>query len=495
MSDSPLDVTSTNRHAPDWLILCIACIAQFMVVLDVSIVNVALPRMGHDLHFTQSSAQWVVNAYVLTFAGFLLLGGRACDFFGRRRVYITGIILFTLASIGAGVAQTGTQMITIRAVQGIGGAILSPATLTIIVTTFHGPRLPKAIGAWSAVAGAGGAVGGLLGGILTGWASWRWVFFINVPFGLVAGIVAAMYLREMRNRGATTKLDVTGSVLVTGGLASTIYAVVNTTTHAWTSSTTLEWLFLGLALLAAFIFWEAKVASHPLVPFSIFRSRPLTTANLMMFLIGGTFFAMWYFLTYYFQGVLGYGPVKAGFAFFPMALAIIIGAQISSRLLSRTGVRPLLQIGAVLATLGFLWISLIKPADSYAGHILVPSFICAFAMGLLFAPLATAATSGVDRADAGLASGLLNTARQVGGSLSLAILATIATDVTNHDRANALLASAYTSGYDRVFQISACVTVVAFFVSFALPRNTGRTVVASAPTTPQVSPSLPVEPA
>jgi EmrB/QacA subfamily drug resistance transporter len=486
MSDSPLDVTSTNRHAPDWLILCIACIAQFMVVLDVSIVNVALPRMGHDLHFTQSSAQWVVNAYVLTFAGFLLLGGRACDFFGRRRVYITGIILFTLASIGAGVAQTGTQMITIRAVQGIGGAILSPATLTIIVTTFHGPRLPKAIGAWSAVAGAGGAVGGLLGGILTGWASWRWVFFINVPFGLVAGIVAAMYLREMRNRGATTKLDVTGSVLVTGGLASTIYAVVNTTTHAWTSSTTLEWLFLGLALLAAFIFWEAKVASHPLVPFSIFRSRPLTTANLMMFLIGGTFFAMWYFLTYYFQGVLGYGPVKAGFAFFPMALAIIIGAQISSRLLSRTGVRPLLQI---------LWISLIKPADSYAGHILVPSFICAFAMGLLFAPLATAATSGVDRADAGLASGLLNTARQVGGSLSLAILATIATDVTNHDRANALLASAYTSGYDRVFQISACVTVVAFFVSFALPRNTGRTVVASAPTTPQVSPSLPVEPA
>jgi EmrB/QacA subfamily drug resistance transporter len=495
MSGSSVDVISTNRHAPDWLILCIACIAQFMVVLDVSIVNVALPRMGHDLHFTSNSAQWVVNAYVLTFAGFLLLGGRAADFFGRRKVYITGIILFTLASIGAGAAQTGAQMIAIRAVQGVGGAILSPATLTIIVTTFAGPRLPKAIGAWSAVAGAGGAVGGLLGGILTGYASWRWVFFINVPFGIIAGVVAAMYLREMRNRGATSKLDVTGSVLVTGGLASAIYAVVNTTSHAWTSSTTLGWLFLGLVLLATFIFWEAKVASHPLVPFKIFRSRPLTTANLMMLLIGGAFFAMWYFLTYYFQSVLGYDPVRAGFAFLPMALAIIIGAQISSRLLSRTGVRPLLQIGATLATLGFLWISLIKPADSYIGHIAVPSFICAFAMGLLFAPLATAATSGVDRADAGLASGLLNTSRQVGGSLSLAILATVATDVTHRALATSSQAAALTSGYQRAFEISAVVTLIALCVSFALPRNTGRTVVTAAAPSPQVSPNIPVEPA
>jgi Na+/melibiose symporter-like transporter len=284
-------------------------------------------------------------------------------------------------------------------------------------------------------------------------------------------------------------------VLVTGGLASTIYAVVNTTSHSWTSATTLGWLFLGLVLLATFVFWEGKVASHPLVPFKIFKSRPLTMANLMMLLVGGAFFAMWYFLTYYFQGVLGYGPVKAGFAFLPMAIAIIIGAQTSSRLLSRTGVRPLLQIGAVLATLGFLWISLIKPADSYVGHILVPSFITAFAMGLLFAPLATAATSGVDRADAGLASGLLNTSRQVGGSLSLAVLATVATDVKNHALDTASRASAYTSGYDRAFQISAAVTFVALVVSFALPRNTGRAAVV--PTTPaaDATPQIPVEPA
>src|ERR1700678_1113314 len=235
MSEDTVLVDAPQRHAPDWLILTIACIAQFMVVLDVSIVNVALPRMGHDLHFTYSSAQWVINAYVLTFAGFLLLGGRAADYFGRRHVYLTGIVVFTLASIGAGLAHNGTEMITVRAIQGIGGAILSPATLTIIVTTFHGPRLPKAIRTWSAVAGAGGAVGGLLGGILTGLVSWRWIFFINVPLGIVAGTAAALYLQELRNRDATSKLDVTGSVLVTAGLAAVIYGVVSTTTNAWTS--------------------------------------------------------------------------------------------------------------------------------------------------------------------------------------------------------------------------------------------------------------------
>jgi MFS family permease len=207
MSEDTVIVDAPQRHAPDWMILSIACIAQFMVVLDVSIVNVALPRMGHDLHFTYSSAQWVINAYVLTFAGFLLLGGRAADYFGRRHVYLTGIVVFTLASIGAGLAHNGTEMITVRAIQGIGGAILSPATLTIIVTTFQGPRLPKAIGTWSAVAGAGGAAGALLGGILTGLVSWRWIFFINVPIGIVAGVAAFLYLQEMRNKDATSKLD------------------------------------------------------------------------------------------------------------------------------------------------------------------------------------------------------------------------------------------------------------------------------------------------
>ncbi|HVA51955.1 MAG TPA: MFS transporter [Acidimicrobiales bacterium] len=474
MSENSVDVLTPQRHAADWMILSIACIAQFMVVLDVSIVNVALPHMGHDLHFTYSSAQWVINAYVLTFAGFLLLGGRMADYFGRRNVYLTGMAIFTLASIGAGVAHSGSQMIAIRAVQGLGGAILSPATLTIIVTTFHGARLPKAIGAWSAVAGAGGAVGALLGGVLTGLVSWRWIFFINVPFGLIAGTAALLYLQEMRNKDATSKLDVTGSVLVTGGLASVIYAVVNTTTHAWTSSFTVEWLLGGLILLAVFGFWEAKVAAHPLVPFRIFHSRALSTANGIMVLVGGVFFAMWYFLTYYFQSVLGFGPVKAGLLFVPTAVAIILGAQISSRLLAKTGVKPLLQVGATLAALGFLWLSLIQPSNSFFAHVLLPSVVTAFAMGLLFAPLAMAATSQVDRADAGLASGILNTARQVGGSLALAILATVATDRTASLLHHVSRAAAQTSGYQRAFQISAIIALIALGVTFFLPHGTGR---------------------
>lgn len=474
---------SSPRHAPDWLILSIACVAQFMVVLDVSVVNVALPHMGHDLHLSQNQAQWIINAYVLTFAGFLLLGGRAADLFGRRKVYLLGIGVFTIASVAAGFAATGPQMIAARAIQGIGGAILSPATLTIIVTTFHGPRLPKAIGAWSAVAGAGGAVGGLAGGLLTGWVNWRWVFFINVPFGIAAAVAAGLYLQEKRNREATVKLDVTGAILVTSGLTALIYGVVNTTTSSWTSSSTISWLAAAAVILIGFVFWEARVASHPLVPFRIFHSRPLTVANIVMLLAGGAFFAMWYFLTYYFQNILGYGAVRTGFAFLPMAIGIIVGAQLSSRLLVKTGVRPLLLVGAAFATLGFFWLSRITPTSSYWNDVLAPAFLCSFAMGLLFAPLATAATAKIDRADAGLASGILNTARQVGGSLSLAVLGTVAYDRTqtylrstpNGTHSAAYVAKwAFVSGYSRAFEISAAITLVAFLVSLSLPPKVGH---------------------
>ena len=462
----------THRHTPDWIVLTIACLAQFMVVLDVSIVNVALPSMQRDLSFSFSSAEWVINAYVLTFAGFLLLGGRAADIVGRRRVYLAGLAVFIIASIGAGFAATGAQLIAVRAIQGLGGAILSPATLTIIVTTFNGARLPKAIGAWSAVAGAGGAVGGLLGGVLTGYASWRWIFFINVPIGLFAAGAAMLYLRELRNRDAAVKLDVTGAVLITGSLTAVIYAVVHSTSWGWTSHRTLTWLLGGLVGLAIFLVWESKVASHPLVPFRVFRSRSLSLANVTMFLVGGAFFAMWYFLTFYFQRILGYDAVRAGFAFLPMALAIIAGAQISSRLINRIGVRPLMVTGSTLATLGFLWLSLIQAHSSYAGHVLAPAVTCAFAMGLLFTPLATAATSGVDRADAGLASGVLNTARQVGGSLALAALGTAALDrtATFVDPHSPV---ALVAGYQRAFEISAGVTFVALLVSLAVAKTSG----------------------
>ena len=276
------------------------------------------------------------------------------------------------------------------------------------------------------------------------------------------------------------KLDIAGSVLVTTGLASVIYGVVNTTTHAWTSATTVGWLLGGVVLLLGFFFWEARVASHPLVPFRMFKSRTLSTANVIMFLIGGTFFAMWYFLTYYFQYVLKYDPVKSGLAFFPMAIGIIIGAQISSRLIAKVGVRPLLKVGAGLATVGFLWLSLIKSDSSYLTHILAPSFLCSFSIGILFSPLAVSATSGVDRADSGLASGVLNTARQVGGSLALAVLATVATDVSNSALHHSSLGSALTSGYERAFLISGFITFVALLVTMVLPRHTGRGVATAA---------------
>ncbi|MEI7654952.1 MAG: MFS transporter [Actinomycetota bacterium] len=469
--------SSEHRHAPDGVILAIACIAQFMVVLDVSIVNVALPKMQSSLHMTAASAQWVVNAYVLTFAGFLLLGGRAADIFGRRHVYLTGLTVFVLASVGAGFAQSGSQIIAVRALQGIGGAILSPATLTIVLTTFSGPRLPKALGAWSAVAGAGGAFGGVIGGMLTGWVSWRWVFFINLPIGILAAVGAFLYLREMRNDGANIKLDVTGAVLVTGSLGAVIYGVVNTTTSSWTSTSTLSFVVAGVCGLAVFAWWESRMASHPLVPFRIFASRSLSLANLVMFLVGGAFFAMWFFLTYFFQEILGFGAVKAGFAFLPMALGIIVGAQISSRLMARTGARIIILVGAAMATGGFLWISRIQATSSYAGAALVPSVVCAFAMGLLFTPLASAATSGVDRADSGLASGLLNTGRQIGGSLSLAILCTVALDRKNyleHTLGQGSWKVAAVSGYQEAFVISAIVTAVAFIVAWGIPRQTGK---------------------
>jgi EmrB/QacA subfamily drug resistance transporter len=489
-----------HRHAPDGLILAIACVAQFMVVLDVSIVNVALPTIERDLGFTYSGIQWVLNAYVLAFAGFLLLGGRAADFFGRRLVYLTGISLFTVASIGAGLATTETQLIVARAAQGLGGAILSPATLTIIVTTFAGPRLPKAIGAWSAVAGAGGAAGTLLGGMLTGWLSWRWIFFINVPIGLAVGVVALLFLQELRTQTGASKLDLVGSVLVTAALTAVVYGVVNVSVldhgveRGWGSPLVLGWIGAGLVLLVGFVTWELKVATRPLVPFSIFKHRSLTGADTVMILIGGAFFAMWYFLTFYLQGVLQFSALKAGFAFVPMAIAIIAGAQISSRLIHHHGVRNLVLVGTVLATLGFLALSRISASSSYFPEVIGPGALCAFAMGILFTPLAMAATAGVDRSQSGLASGILNTSRQVGGSLGLAVLATLAASAStawaglhsSEMRTLAGKATAATVGFDRAFLVSAGITAAAFLASFLIPATTREQHVAGAPPTPVI---------
>ncbi len=468
--DTPLRRALQRRHAPDWVILALACVAQFMVILDVSVVNVALPSIGRDLHYTPTGLQWVVNAYVLTFAGFLLLGGRAADLVGRRRVFLFGLLLFTGASVLGGFAQSSAWLTAARALQGIGGAALSPATLTIIVTTFSGARLPKALGVWSAMGGAGGAAGVLLGGILTAELSWRWVLFINIPIGLAAAVAAAVFLGEAKGLGPRQPLDVPGAVTVTAGLAALVYAIVGTDQYSWGSVHTLAWLGVAAVLLGIFLVLQI-FGRAPLVPMRLFRLRTVTGANLVMLLIGAAFFAMWYFLSLFLQDVIGYGPLRAGLAFLPMGISIILGAQISSRLMHRTGPRPLLLVGTLLASGSFLWLARIGPGSHYWDAVFGPAVVIAFSLGFLFTPLAGAGTAGVDRSEAGLASGLLNTSRQVGGSLGLAVLATIATTHTHAlEHAGVSASQALTEGFARAFTVGGLLGAAAFVVSFVVPR-------------------------
>ena len=475
------DVRGGRRHARDGVVLALACLAQFMVVLDVSIVTVALPSIGRDLHYSPGGLQWVVNAYVLTFAGFLLLGGRAADLFGRRRVYLFGIALFTLASLAGGLATDSAWLTAARAVQGVAGAFLSPATLTIIITTFSGDRRARALGVWSAVAGAGGAAGGILGGVLTSELSWRWVLFVNIPIGVAAIAAALAWLTQARGPardGARGRLDVAGAVTVTAGLGALVYAIVGTQTHPWGSARTLWLLFAAAAALAVFVVIELRLARAPLMPFGLLRSRSVSGANTVMFLIGAAFFSMWYFLSLYLQNVLGYSALRAGLAFLPMGIVIIAGAQASSRLMPRVGVRPLLQAGTLLAAAGFAWLSAIAPHASYWSDVFGPGCVISLALGVLFTPLAAAATAGVPYTEAGLASGVLNTSRQIGGSLGLAVLATIATDRSHAVLAAGgravSLAAGLNSGYARAFECAAAFCVAALAASFVVPAIRAR---------------------
>ena len=466
-----------SGDVPAGLVLALACLAQFMVVLDVSIVNVALPSIRHDLHYSAAGLQWVVNAYVLTFAGFLLLGGRMADLFGRRRIFLLGLGLFTGASLVGGLAQGAGLLTAARAAQGLGGAVLSPATLTIIMTTFtEGRDRNRALGMWSSVAGAGGATGALLGGLLTNYLSWRWVLFVNVPIGVLAATTSLLYLAESRREGAERSLDLAGAVTVTGGLAVLVYAIVNTTTTSWTSARTVSLLAVAVVLLTAFVYVQTRVRA-PLMPLRLFRLRALSTANVVMLLTGVVFFSMWYFLSLYLQNVHGYSPLRAGLAFIPMAVGIIVGAQLSSRLVNSFGVRPPLVAGVVMASGGFLWLSQLQADSGFWSVVFGAGVVLTLGVGLSFPALATAATSGVHYTEAGLASGLLNTSRQVGGSIGLAALATVATDrtrdvmATTGRTARAALPQALTSGFDRAYMIAAVVALVAAAVAASLPGN------------------------
>ncbi|MFB7663620.1 MFS transporter [Kitasatospora sp. NPDC056138] len=475
---APLPDTTADSHRPSGLsttaILVIACAAQFMVVLDVSIVNVALPDMRASLHLSSAGQQWIVNAYTLGFAGLLLLGGRAADLVGAKRVFLTGLGVFTLASLAGGLAGGGALLIGARAVQGVGGAVLAPATLTLIMTTFTEPRArTRAMGAWSAVMAAGGAAGAVLGGVLTQYAGWRWVFFVNVPLGLALAAAALVYVPAASGaKGGLRRLDLPGALSVTAGLTALVYGIVSTETHAWNSPTVWVPSAVGVLLLAAFVAIESKVAA-PLVPLAILRRRTLATANLVVFSLGAAMFAMWFLLSLYMQQILGYSALEAGLCFLPGCLAIILGAQIATRLVHRTGPRPLLVCGMALSTAGFGWLSQLSADGSFGTDVAAPFVLCTLGMGLAMMPVTVAATAGTDRAEAGLASGLVNTSRQVGGALGLALLATVASHTTATRTGPA--AEAVTAGYGRALLYAAAFTACAAVGSFLLPRRTPRT--------------------
>jgi EmrB/QacA subfamily drug resistance transporter len=464
-----MDTITSRRSIPTWAVLAICCAAQFMVVLDVAIVNVALPQMRASLGLSVAGEQWVVNAYALTFAGFLMLGGRAGDLFGRRRVFLIGLTVFTVFSLVGGLAQSGAWLITARAAQGIGGAILAPSTLSILVTTFTDPSdRRRALGAWSATAASGAAVGVLAGGVLTSLLNWRWVLFVNVPIGIVLLAGAWVALSRSEQRGPRKALDVTGAVTVTAGLAVVVYGIVSTDVHPWGSVQTLVTLAIGALLLAAFFVTETRFARDPLIPMSIFKRRSLSVANGIAVTLGAGIFGTYFFLSLLLQNVDGYSPLRAGLAFLPVGLFTLAGALIASRIVPILGARFQLMLGLGLAAIGLLWLSGVGTGDSYLMHILGPEILIGVGFGLSFVPMTLSATAGVPVHEAGLASGLINTTRQVGGALGLAAMATVASSIAARHGLSA--DAALISGYRGAFVIAGCGLIVGALLATLLPK-------------------------
>lgn len=415
---------------PKWLIFTLVAIAQFMVVLDSAITNVALPTIKLQLHFSSSSLQWVVTAYALTFGGFLLLGGRAADLFGRRRTLLIGMLAFTSFSFLIGVSHSATSLIVLRALQGASAALMSPSALSIVLTTFgEGPDRNRALGFWTLVATGGAAIGLLLGGVLTQYVGWRWDFFINVPVGLLMSAAIWRIVPAHAREEAYTGLDLSGALLVTSSLIATVFAFTESTTWGWTSGGTLGILAAAVVLMAAFIINE-RLVKHPLVPLTIFKIRNVSGANLMMAPMYAAMLGMFFLITLYLQLILHYSPVKAGLAFLPMPLVLGFMSTRIPGLVARLGFRRFLIAGPVLVAVGLLLLSHLPTHGSYIANLLPALIVVPIGMGLTFMPLIAAATAGVPRHEAGLASGLITTSQQMGGALGLAILAGAAASVT-----------------------------------------------------------------
>ncbi len=461
-------IASASRK---WLGLALICAVQFMVVLDIAIVNVALPSIQIDLGFSQENLQWVVSAYALFFGGFLLLGGRVADLLGRRRVFLAGIVLFTLASLFSGLAWSEGALIAARAFQGLGAAIISPAALSILMTTFReGKDRNTALGAWGGVGAFGAVAGVLLGGVLTDWLGWEWIFFVNVPVGLIALVLTPLLLSESRD-ARMRSFDVPGAVLVTGGLVMLVYAITQANSYGWGSATTIGLFAASAVVLAAFVGWEARTA-EPLMPFSIFRLRTVVGANVAGLILGTAMFAMFLMLTLYMQQVLGYSAMKTGVAYLAVAGSAILWSGLASQLVTRLGVKPVLVAGMTLLAAGLIYFTQVSVNGSYVGDLLPGFLLIAIGLGFSFVPISIAALAGVQSSEAGLASGLFNTSQQIGGALGIAVLSALATSVTDNKVASGTaLPAALTDGFRAAFIAAAAVAVVGIVVSLVVVRR------------------------
>ncbi len=458
-----------------WL-LAVCCAAQFMVILDLSIVNVALPSIQASLGFTAPDLQWVVDGYAIAFAGFLMLGGRAADHFGQRRTFITALVVFAVASLAGGLAQGREMLIAARIAQGLGGALMAASSLAIITSSFPpGPRLHRAIGIWAAMNGAGGAAGTLFGGIITQELSWRWVLLINPPIAIAAAVVARAVVADRRAQRGGPGFDLPGALTLTIGQIVLVYGVVKAGVDGWSAVGALGPIFLGVALLALFCAIETRVAPAPLVPFKEL-TKPLRVANTIVLLFSAALFPMWYVSSLYLQQVLGLSPLHAGLTFLPMALTIMVCASRAGKLVTRFGVRSVLGGGLIMMTVGMLLFARIEPSGSAIVHVLIPGLLTAAGIGMSIVPSTIAATQGAKQGQAGLASGLVNTSRQVGGGLGLALLVTLATQYTTHlIGVGHGVPQALTDGFRLAYLIGAGFVAAAAVATFALMPKAART--------------------
>jgi len=471
--ETPADAIADEAHPPAgaaaphsrWL-LVVCCVAQFMVILDLSIVNVALPSIQSSLGFSSIALQWVVDAYTITFAGFLLLAGRAADHFGQRRMFVTALICFGLASLAGGVAGSQDMLIGARAAQGLAGALMAASSLAIITSSYApGPQLHRAIGAWASMNGLGGAAGVLLGGVITQALTWRWILLINPPIGIVAAIVAYVVVRERRRARDETRFDVAGALTLTVGQMVLVYGVVEAGLAGWKSAAALVPILAGVVLMAAFVVIETRVASAPLVPFKEL-TKPLQIANNVVLLFSAALFPMWIISSLYLQQVLGLSPLDTGLIFLPMTLTIMLVASRAGRLVNHFGVRPVLASGLVMLTTGLLLLARVGSTGSGVVYVMIPGILTAAGIAMSIVPSTIAATQGAKEGQAGLASGIVNTSRQVGGGLGLAVLVTLATQRSSHlIGAGEQVNQALTSGFRLAYLIGAGLAAAALLIT------------------------------